>query len=229
MRFNNTKCWVLQFGHNDPKQCNRLSTEWLESSQAEKDLGVLTDSSCHTEAEHEPTVCPGGQEDQWHSGNSVANKISEVILPLYSALVRPHLECCVQFWAPQFRKDIDMLECVQGRVTKLVKDLEQLREMGLLGLEKRKLRGDLITLYNYLEASCSQMGVSLFSQPTDNRTRGHSPKLHQERFRLDIRKKFFTERVRSMGWRWNGLPRDRMESLYLEVFKRLDVVLGDTV
>lgn len=116
------------------------------------------------------------------------------ILPLCWALVRPHLECCVQFWSPQFRKDAEVLEQVQGRETKLVKDLEHrsceewLRELGLLNLEKRRFKGHFL-IFNTLTEGWSLVGGGLFSQATSDRTRENCLKLHQE----------------DLGWTFGGI------------------------
>ncbi|GAB0187029.1 cAMP-dependent protein kinase inhibitor alpha [Grus japonensis] len=109
MKFNKAKCKVLHMSQGNPKHNYRRGGEWIDSSPEEKDLGVLVDEKLNMTQQH----ALAAQKANCILGcikRSMTSRSKEGILPLYSTLVRPHLEYCIQLWVPQYKKDTDLLE-----------------------------------------------------------------------------------------------------------------------
>ena len=135
-------------GKNNPRYQYRLGTDLLESSIGKKDQGVLVDSRM-TMTQNCALVAKKGNGILGCIRRGVVRRLREVLLPLYSALVRLHLEYCVQFWAPQFKKDKELLERVVRRATKMIKGVKHLPyEVRLIVSSVwRRLRSDLISVF----------------------------------------------------------------------------------
>ncbi|KAK4828890.1 hypothetical protein QYF61_001448 [Mycteria americana] len=180
VKFNKAKCKILHLGWGNPQCQHRLGDEqignllrrtwgyWWMKNWMSRQCVLATQKASHI------LGC---------TKRRVASRVREVIHPLYSALVRPHLQYYIQFWGPQHKKDMDLWELVQRRAMKMIRGLEQLsyeerlRELGLFSLEKERLRGDLIAAFQYLKGAYKKDGERLLTRACSDRTRGNGFKL----------------------------------------------------
>ncbi|KAK4830139.1 hypothetical protein QYF61_008566 [Mycteria americana] len=219
VKFNKAKCKVLHQGGGNPQFWYRLGNKWIKSSSTEKDLGILVDENLDVRQEC-ALAAQNANRTLGCIKRSVASRSREVILPLYS--MRPLLEYCVQFWGPQYKKNMDLFKQFQRRGTKMIRGQEhrsseeRLSKLGLSSLGKRRLPDYLIGVFQYIKGAYKKDRECLFTRARSDRTRVSCFKLKEGRFRLDVRKKFFTVRVVRNR---NRLPREVMDAPSLEVSK----------
>lgn len=229
LEFNPAKCKVMHIGHElgtSYVMQDGDGTRNLETTNEEKDLGVYVTSDLKP---HEQCV-QSAKKAQSVLGMvkrhfKVVDK--EDFKVIYNTYIRPHLEYCIQAWSPHLVKDIDCLERIQRRATKMVKGLkkmtyeERLKTLGIHTLQKRRLRGDLIETFKILTGKERVNKEAFFTLAPDNHgLRGHSLKLFLPRCGATIRRTFFSVRIVSV---WNGLPQYVIEAPSTNAFKnRLD-------
>jgi hypothetical protein len=153
-----------------------------------------------------------------------------VILRLYKSLVRPHLEYCIQAWRPHLKKDIDVLEKVQRRATRMMEEgkgkpyEERLKLAGLTTLELRRVRADMLEVYKIMRGHEGLEESKFFNRQQNKITRGHSMTLRKERVYKDVSKFSFGNRVVE---EWNGLPEKVVRAESINIFKgHLDKFFG---
>ena len=139
----------------------------------------------------------------------MSNRTSDVFLKLYLSLVRPHLDYAVQFWCPHYRTDIDPLESVQRRMTKIIHGIsnlsynDRLKALGLHSLERRRCRGDMIEVFKWKKGINKGYIGEVHKMKEEGITRSNGFKLDKFKFKKDIGKYWFENRVVDL---WNSLP-----------------------
>ena len=221
MLFNFGKCKCLHTGHRNLNVNYRMGDTVLGTTVKEKDLGVTISADMKV-SEQCGIAASKGNQILGLIRRNITYKGKKLIIPLYKAIVRPHLEYCIQAWRPYRKKDIDTLERIQRRATKMIPELrdlsyeERLKECGLTTLETRRLRGDQIEVFKILHGYENIDRNMFFSLKKDSRTRGHEVKLVKDQCRLDIRKHSFSQRTIN---EWNKLSTDCVTASSVNMFK----------
>ena len=228
MLFNYGKCKCLHTGHGNEDAQYTMGDTVLNTTIKEKDLG-LTISADMKVSEQCAIAAAKGNQILGLIRRNIVYKEKELIIPLYKTIVRPHLEYCIQAWRPYRKKDIDILERVQRRATKMIQKLRnisyemRLKECGLTTLETRRLRGDQIEVFKILNGYENIDRNIFFSVKEERRTRGHGVTLAKKQCRLDIRKFSFSQRTVN---EWNRLSADCVSASSVNMFKnKIDMYL----
>jgi len=207
MLFNIDKCKVMHLGFNNSHATYFIDGLQLQTVSEEKDLGVIISDDLKWEKQCSAAVLKANRILGMIKRN-FTDRSPDTIMALYKSLVRPHLEYCCQIWNRHFVKDIKLIEGVQRQATKLVHGIGQLhyddrlKDLGLTRLESRRIRSDLIETYKIMNNVYSVPRETFFGCDNSGR-RGHEYKLFKKRFRLDVRKFTFSNRVID---NWNSLP-----------------------
>ncbi|XP_063615394.1 uncharacterized protein LOC134788436 [Penaeus indicus] len=212
---NEAKCTTLTQDASDE------NTATFQVVRTMRDLGVTMSCDFKPTAQCKNATTRAYRE-LYRLKNTLTCRNAEVFIPLYKSIVRPHLEYCVQAWAPYLTKDIQLLERVQRTATRMVTGMigltyeNRLKALDLFSLQRRRMRGDLIETFKITHGFSGLVLDDLFHKLPNTGTRGHNLRLQREHSRLDVRKKFFSVRVIPV---WNKLPQSIIDCKTVETFK----------
>ncbi|CAH8451171.1 unnamed protein product [Dicrocoelium dendriticum] len=218
---NASKCQILTTSRDVLAVQTSFGPFPLQCTTQARDLGVIMTSSFKPSMQCRYAANKARRE-LFRLRRALCNTKPEVFLPLYKAVVRPHLEYCVQAWSPYLRGDVLCLEKIQRLATRMVEGQrgkpyeDRLKSLGLFSLERRRLRGDLIETFKIMKGLSAIVPSDLFELADSERLRGHRLKLKQQRARLNVRAKFFSNRVVR---NWNKLPSELMDCETVVAFK----------
>ena len=218
----------MYLGTSNPRLPISLNDYCVPSCDTVSDLGVFLTSDLKPSV-HCKNAASRGQRMLTLFKITFKYLQPSVLTKLYKAFVRPLLEYCCCAWCPFHVKDIDALEKVQRRMTRLLPEFqhlsyeERLKLFRLTTLKTRRLRFDLICVYRILKGLMT-VDQSIFT-PSSRISRSHPLKLNVNFSRLDIRQNFFSQRIVSV---WNDLPVTCVEACDVSSFKRaLDLYLHE--
>jgi hypothetical protein len=229
MEFNVKKCKVMHFGHHNLRTSYSMDGIDIVESKEEKDLGVII---CQDLKVGQQCMIAAKKANQILGliYRTIASRSKDIIIRLYKSLVRPHLDYCIQAWRPHLQKDIEVLEKVQRRATRMIEGLkgieyeDRLHIVGLTTLETRRTRADMLEVYKIINGLEGVKEDSFFERRGESMLRGHKYMLSKKRFRTDLGKFSFGNRVINF---WNNLPQDVVLAENILGFKaRLDRYLG---
>ena len=221
MSFNAEKCHVMNIGSQNTVNTYKMGEHQMNSTKSERDLGVIIQRDLDA-SEQVGKIVKKANQILGLIARVYENRSKKNILPLYKTLVRPHLEYAMQAWRPYKQKDINNIESVQRRATRMIEGLsrfsyeERLRRLNLISLEMRRLRGDLIEVFKIMHGMEGLKPESMFQLAAHSNTRGHTLKIYKQRSRLDCRKFFFSQRIVD---EWNALPDKIVTSASVNQFK----------
>jgi hypothetical protein len=214
------KCSIVHFGRKNPNSEYYVNNDVIRNVDCVKDLGVLVDSSVSF-SQHVDSVASTARRLTGLVFRTIRSRCRDVLLPVYTTLVRPGMEYATAVWNPHLIRNVEVLEKVQRRFTKRISGMryksytDRLLCLKLPSLSLRRIYFDLVYLYKilngHLVSSCSIM-----RKRNVKVTRGHQFALQKQPARLDCRKYFFSSRVVD---HWNALPNTVVNAMTVATFK----------